>query len=123
MASSKVGYVYIVNTVLTNPPKEKFAVCVCVEPDYFVWINSAPRHHGIDQLPLAAGCHSLVIRNSVLDLSRIVAHPPAELVTAREFDCLDKSLCQTIVDRIEAGLRMMPARQAAIVLDNLRGLL
>lgn len=123
MASCKLGHVYIVRTVLTDPPKAKFALCVCVEDGYFVWINTDPRHHGQDQLPLPAGCHPLVRRDSYLDLSRVVAHPTHEIEDAREFACISSKLCGSIVAAIEAGLRVMPARQAQTVLANLRGLL
>jgi hypothetical protein len=39
MASCKVGHIYIVPTVLADPPKQKFALCVCVVEGYFVWIK------------------------------------------------------------------------------------
>jgi hypothetical protein len=123
MASCKLGHVYIVRTVLTKPPKPKFALCVCVEDGYFVWINSEARRHGNDQLPLAAGCHQLVRHDSYLDLSRVVAHPTHEIEDAREFPCISRDLCNQIVAAIEAGLRVMPARQASTILHNLRSLL
>lgn len=75
MASCKLGHIYIVDTVLTKPAKEKFALCVCISDRYFVWINTNPAPHGKDQLFLPAGCHHLVKHDSYLDLSRIVCHP------------------------------------------------
>lgn len=123
MASCKIGHVYIVDTVLTKPPKAKFAICVCVEDGYFVWINSEARQHGNDQLLLTAGCHPLIRHDSYLDLSRVVAHPTYELEDAREFPCISRDLCSQIVTAIEAGLRVMPARQASTILENLRSML
>lgn len=119
MASCKLGHVYIVRTVLTDPPKAKFAVCVCIEDGYFVWINTEARRHGRDQLPLPAGCHQLVRHDSYLDLSRVVAHSTQELEDAREFDCLSADICRQIADMIDAGLEMMPQRQAQRVLENI----
>lgn len=55
MASCKLGHVYIVQTVLTKPPKDKYAVCVCPVNGFFVWINSKPRAHGKDQMPFGGG--------------------------------------------------------------------
>ncbi|OHV84136.1 hypothetical protein LCM4573_00015 [Rhizobium sp. LCM 4573] len=123
MASCKIGHVYIVKTSLTDPPKAKFALCVCVEEGYFVWINSDARRHGKDQLPLKQGCHPLIRHDSVLDLSRVVAHPSHELEEAREFPAISKSLCTEIVGKIDRGLSVMPRRQAKVIADNLRTLL
>lgn len=123
MASFKVGSVYIVRTTLTDPPKAKFALCVCIEDGYFVWINTDARRHGNDQMPLPAGCHPLVRHDSYLDLSRVVAHPTHELDEAREFPCISPELCASIVDFMRKGLRVMPPRQARTILGNLERLL
>lgn len=119
MASCKVGSVYIVHTALTKPPKAKFALCVCADPDYFFWINSDRRHHNNNQLPLVAGCHQLVRHDSYLDMARLVAHSAAELEEAKEFPCISKSLCTEITDEIERGLYVLPKRQADAILGNL----
>ncbi|MGM4980903.1 hypothetical protein [Rhizobium sp. 11_C7_N12_5] len=123
MASCKIGHVYIVNTVLTNPPKAKFALCVCIEDGYFVWINSAARFHQKDQMPLEAGCHPLVRHDSFLDLSRVIAHSTQEIEAAREFPCISKVLCADIVTALKVGLKLMPKRQAEVILKNLSSLL
>lgn len=122
MASCKIGYVYIVNTVLTKPPKAKFAICVCVEPGYFVWINTDARKHGRDQIAIPGGCHPLVRHDSYVDLSRVVAHPEYELEDAREFPCISKEMCGFLIDAMERGLIVMPRRQADVILANLRAL-
>src|SRR5690606_22317769 len=84
MALCKAGHIYIVRTVLSRPPKVKFALCVCVDPDYFIWINTNPRFDGHDQLKLDAGCHELVVHDSHLDLSRVIVHSTQELEDAKE---------------------------------------
>ncbi len=122
MASCKVGHVYIVNTVLTKPPKAKFALCVCVAHGFFVWINTNAARHGKDQLDLPAGSHPLVRHDSFLDLSRVVVHPNMELEEAREFPCISRDLRDRIIDAIEAGLVVLPARHAAIMKANLLAL-
>lgn len=119
MASCKVGFVYIVETILTKPPKAKFALCVCVANGYFLWINTKPAPHGHDQLFLKAGCHPLIRHDSFLDLSRIVAHSSQELVEAREFPCIDADLRHQILAVIDAGLIALPPRHAMLIRENL----
>lgn len=115
MASCKLGHIYIVDTVLTKPAKEKFALCVCIADRYFVWINTNPAPHGKDQLFLPAGCHHLIKHDSYLDLSRIVCHPEWELNDAKEFPQISASVASDIVALIDAGLDVLSPRHAAIV--------
>lgn len=115
MAFCKAGHIYIVDTVLTKPPKEKFAICICVNPDYFLWINSESRSHGQDQLPLKEGSHRLITHDSYLDLSRIVAHSAAELEDAREFERISQTFARQIVHAIDAGLEVLPDRHAQMI--------
>lgn len=122
MASCKLGHVYIVETVLTKPPKAKFALCVCIDNGYFLWINTDPRPHGHDQLPLPAGCYVLVKHDSFLDLSRVVMHPTVEIDEAREFPCISRELRDLIVDAIDAGLTVLSPRHAVIIKTNLLSL-
>jgi|GEM_PF-1541267 len=119
MASCKVGHVYIVETVLTKPPKAKFALCVCIAHGYFVWINTKVAPHGNDQIALEAGIHELVTHDSFLDLSRVVVHSTAELEDAKEFPCISRDLRDRIIAAIEAGLIVLPARHATIIKTNL----
>jgi hypothetical protein len=119
MASCKLGHIYIVETVLTKPPKAKFALCVCLENGFFLWINSKPRPHGKDQMALDSGCHELVTKDCFLDLSRVVAHPNYELDDAREFPRIDAALASSIIECIDAGLFLMPKAHSAIVRGNL----
>ena len=122
MASCKLGHIYIVDTVLTKPPKEKFALCVCVADGLFIWINTDAAPHGRDQLPLATGCHKLITHDSHMDLSRIVKHPEWELDDAREFHCISQEMCAEIIARIDAGLDVLAPRHAALIRQNLDSL-
>ena len=122
MASCKVGHVYIIDTVLTKPPKAKFAVCVCVANGYFLWINTKAAPHGRDQMALVAGCHQLVTHDSFLDVSRVVAHPPIELDEAREFACITKEIRDRIIALIDAGTTVLSPRHAALIKANLMAL-
>jgi hypothetical protein len=119
MALCKVGHVYIVKTVLARPPKAKFAVCVCIDPEYFVWINTNARYDGHDQVVLGAGCHDLIVHDSHLDLSRVIVHSTQELEDAREFSCISPDLCALIINRIDEGLHLLPRRQAQHIRDSL----
>jgi hypothetical protein len=123
MASCKLGHIYIIETVLSKEPKAKFALCVCVSEEYFVWINTRARHDGRDQLALAPGCHELVRHPSFLDLSRIVKHPSWELEEAREFSCISADLARSIVSRIDQGLDLLPVRHATLITTNLQTIL
>lgn len=123
MASCKLGHVYIVDTLLTKPPKEKYAVCVCVANGYFLWINSNPRPHNCDQLFLPAGIHELVKHDSYLDVSKVVCHPSFELNNAKEFARLSKECCEAIIEFIDAGLEVMVPRHASLIRSNLITLL
>lgn len=119
MASCKVGHVYVVKTVLARPPKPKFAMCVCIDPEYFVWINTNARFDGHDQLKLAAGSHELLVHDSHLDLSRIVVHSTQELEDAKEFACISAEVCAAVIQRIDQGLHLLPKRQAAHIRESL----
>ncbi|RUU10752.1 hypothetical protein EOD10_20420 [Mesorhizobium sp. M7A.T.Ca.TU.009.01.3.2] len=110
-------------TVLTKPPKAKFALCVCPDNGFFLWINSDPRSHGKDQMSLDKGCHELVTKHCYLDLSRVVQHPGFELDDAKEFARISGDLAEEIMLCIDAGLFVMPPAHADIVRENILGLL
>jgi len=118
----KLGHVYIIETVLTKPPKAKFAICVSVGDGFFVWINSRARAEGHDQLPIAAGCHSLIRHESHIDLSRIVCHQPYELANAQEFEMISRDLRDAIVNKIGDGLMLLPPVHSRLIAENLRSL-
>lgn len=123
MALCKAGHIYIVNTVLTKPPKPKFALCVCVNNGFFCWINSLAKSHGKDQLALHAGCHELVTKDCFLDLSRVVKHPGFEMEDAKEFSRISTEFASRIVTRIDAGLFIMPSTHSSIVRETIASLL
>lgn len=122
MASCKLGHVYIVNTALSQPPKEKYAVCICVDPRLFVWINSKARPHGKDQLQIEAGCHELVKHDSHIDLSKLFAHPDFEMEVAKEFARISKELCQRIIEQLESN-EMLSRQHIDLIKTNLGTLL
>jgi hypothetical protein len=125
MASCKLGHIYIVPTSLVRgpAPKTKFALCVCVAKNYFVWINTDARKDGLDQLEVEAGCHQLITHTSHVDLSRVLVHREYELDEAKEFPRISDDLCRRIIARVEAGLDLLPKKYADTVLANLRSLL
>lgn len=123
MAFCKLGHLYIVQTVLTKPPKDKFALCVCEENGFFFWINSKQRPHGRDQMALDADCHLLVTKDCFLDLSRVVQHPTFELEDSKEFERISPEIAKAIIECIDAGLYLLPDAHAQIVRANLMRLL
>jgi hypothetical protein len=122
MPSCKVGHVYIVFTALTRPPKEKYALCVSAENEWFVWFNTNPRHGGDDQLLCKAGCHELIEHDSYLDLRRVVMHSQAEIDAGKEFACISPALRDHILAFAEQGLKVMPKGQCRVLLAGLRSL-
>ncbi|WP_312808758.1 hypothetical protein [Agrobacterium cavarae] len=104
---------------MTKPPKEKFALCVCIADGLFVWINTDPAPHGRDQLPIPKGCHKLIVHDSHVDLSRIVKHPDWEMEEAKEFPCISKQMRDDIVTKINAGVDVLSPRHASLITTNL----
>lgn len=41
----KTGEVYLINCTYINPPKDKFAICVCEKKPLLFFINSKPRKY------------------------------------------------------------------------------
>jgi hypothetical protein len=123
MASCKLGHVYIIETVLSKPMKEKYAICVCVADGFFLWFNTEARPHGKDQVAAPAGCHELIKHDSFIDMSKMFRHPDFELAGAKEFARISDQLCQAIIDLIDAGPEILPPRHAALIRENLETLL
>ena len=122
MPSCKVGHIYIVFTALTNPPKEKFALCISAEREWFVWFNTNPRQRGDDQLLCRAGCHELIEHDSYLDLSRVVKHSQTEIDAGKEFARISIALRDHILAFASEGLKVMPKGQCGVLLAGLQGL-
>jgi len=122
MPSCKAGHVYIVFTALTKPPKEKFALCVSQENEWFLWFNTLARPHGRDQMGVMAGCHQLIVHDSFLDLSRVVHHSAIELEAGKEFGCISAELAASIAAFIEHGIELMPQRHIDIVRASMTAL-
>ncbi len=97
------GRVYVVQTTLTNPPKDKLCICVCDQTNLFVWINTDARKHGVGQFPLSASDHSALSHDCHLDLSRLTTFQPEELATARQRDPISADLAKRIARYIETN--------------------
>ncbi|MER8979287.1 hypothetical protein [Mesorhizobium sp. M0870] len=123
MASCKLGHIYIVRTALTKPPKAKFALCASVDHGFFLWINSNAKPHGKDQMAIRSGCHELVTKDCFIDLSRVVQHSTFELDDAREFERITVDLANDIIECIDSGLFLMPAKHAQALREGLMQLL
>lgn len=116
----KLGHLYVVNTTLTNPPKDKLVICVCAQNNLFLWINTLPRHHGIAQFGLAAADHAALTHACFLDCSRVTTFRAAELSAAIDRGKITNPLAQAIRAFIDANPpKTMPPKQRELILANL----
>lgn len=121
----KVGHVYVVNTTLARPPKDKITVCVSADPDIplFLWINSNPRRDGIGQFPLRASDHDALSRDCFLDCARVTTFPKRELEASVKRGLISRSLANRIVEFLESCRpKTLPAVHLNLVIANLSAL-
>ena len=114
-----VGEVILVRTTLTNPPKEKFAVCVCNARGLFFFINSEPRRRKLDAQVLIhvheLGCLS---HDSYIDTSQLRVFRPEEMATAQ----MKGNISVSIRQRVKASVLNhghLPPGHKAIIEQNL----
>lgn len=93
----KIGHVYIVNTVLAKPKKDKITLCICTDDNLFLWINSEKRYHNIGQFELKKEDHGALTHDCYMDCSRLTTFPPAELTASLERGCITNDLAQRII--------------------------
>lgn len=118
----EIGNVYVIFTTLTrDQPKDKYALCVLVGPERFVWINSKASQDGLGQVPLAAGEHALVTHASFIDLGRLIAHRDWELEGAVDRGPLsDAVLARILADLEGSGKSKLTVRTRAALAASLR---
>lgn len=118
-----VGSVYIVNTALARPAKDKITLCVCAADNLFFWINTRARPHGVGQFPLAAADHVALAHACFLDCSRLTTFPGHELGAAQGRGSITPLLARRIVEFLEANPpKTLPSAHLNLVLVNLRTL-
>jgi len=97
----KVGHVYIVNTILSRPKKDKITLCVCAADNLFMWLNTEPRARGVGQFKLQSDDHTALSHDCYLDCSRVTTFPQSELNNSIERDVISPQLAKRIVSFLE----------------------
>lgn len=113
------GHVYVVHTTLTTPPKDKIVLCICAADNFFIWINTDPRHHGIGQFELASGDHPALRHTCYADLSRATTFQPRDLATARDRGIISQDLAQRLLTYLEANPPRTLAKRYADLLAQM----
>ncbi len=94
------GDVILVKCQFTNPPKEKFAICVCPEEKLFFFINSQPRRLAEAQVEIQDYELDCLSHNSHVDTSKVVTFSERELETSRHLDHISTMLKLRIKTRV-----------------------
>ena len=117
----KLGHVYIVDTALARPQKDKITICISAGENYFLWINTRPRRDKPGQMPLAATDHQALTHDCFLDCSRLTTFPDHELHAALHRGPISVELAKAIVAFLEAAPpKTLPGKHLRIIVDNLR---
>jgi hypothetical protein len=117
------GHLYVVRTVLTKPPKDKLAICVCAERNLFLWINTLPRPHGVAQMPLAADDHGALTRACHLDCSQVWTFLPHELAAAQDRGPIDVGVAARLLLFMQTNPpKTMTAKHLQIIVETMAAL-
>lgn len=115
-----LGHLYVVHTVLSKPPKDKLAICVCGASDLFLWVNTNARQHGIAQMPLGTADHGALTHDCFLDCSRITTFRPNELANAIDRGIISAPLAARIAAFVAGNPpKTLTQGQAAMIAANL----
>lgn len=118
-----VGHIYVIDTALARPPKEKITVCICTSDNLFFWINTKPARHGDGQLPLSKGEHFYLTHDCFLDCSRVTSFPPDELNAAKHIGPISREMAQRVIKLlVDSPPKTLPKRYADLAIQNLSAL-
>lgn len=116
-----LGHVYRVYTCLTNPPKEKIAICVCPETNRFIWINTLARIHGQGQFPLNAGDHSCITHACFANFGQLATFQSGELESAIDHGLIASNLVTRMIIFLNAAPpTTLPSNQFELLINNLK---
>jgi hypothetical protein len=119
-----VGHVYVVNTTLARPTKDKLTICICADDDLFFWINTAARPHGVGQFALAADDHKALTHACHLDCSRATTFLPSELRGAKHRGAISSNLATRIVQYLtDNPPKTLTPRYLKLAINNLTTLI
>ncbi len=115
-----VGHIYVIDTVLARPPKEKITLCICAKDNLFFWINTKPAYHGDGQFPLTKNDHHYLTHDCFLDCSRATTFPPNELNSAKHIGLISSELAGRIIAFLEnTPPKTLAKRYADLAIANL----
>lgn len=119
-----VGHVYVVNTTLARPTKDKITICICAADDLFFWINTDPRPHGVGQFALEAADHAALTHACHLDCSRATTFLQNEIRGAKHRGAISSDLATRIVQYLtDNPPKTLTPRYLKLAIDNLTTLI
>lgn len=77
------GDIIILFDVLTTPPKKKWLCCICVAENWFLRINTAPRHHGFNLL-ISKSENPFLKHDSHIDFKGVIFKDPQTIQQSLE---------------------------------------
>lgn len=118
-----LGSVYIVNTALARPAKDKITLCICAADNFFFWINTKPQVHGVGQFQLTAADHNALTHDCYLDCSRLTTFPGHELKIAKDRGVISSQLAKAIVEFLAHNPpKTLPPAHVKLAIENLKSL-
>lgn len=115
-----VGHIYVIDTSLARPPKEKITLCICAADGFFFWINTKPAMHGHGQFQLTKADHHYLTHDCYLDCSRATTFPPSELADAKHIGPISSELAGRIVTFLKDDPpKVLPQRYIDLAIGNL----
>lgn len=118
-----LGSIYVVNTALARPAKDKITLCICAADNLFFWINTKPQVHGIGQFQLIAADHKALTHDSFLDCSRLTTFPAHELNAAQNRGVISSHLAKAIVEFLSHNPpKTLPPTHVQLAIKNLGSL-
>ncbi len=114
------GHIYVIDTALARPPKEKITLCICAADNLFFWINTKPPRQADGAFPLAGDDHHYLTHNCYLDLSRVTTFPQSELDSAKHIGPISDDLaCRVVKFLLETPPKTLAGRYIKIAIANL----
>jgi hypothetical protein len=115
-----VGHIYVVNTTLARPTKDKLTVCICGSDGLFFWINTDARQHGVGQLALHSTDHAALRHDCFLDCSRATTFLPNELRSAQPRGPISADLSARVVKYLtDTPPKTLTPRYLKLAIENL----
>lgn len=103
---------------IAKPPKEKIAVCISADREWFLWINTNAAFHGQGQIPLTAADHPALKHDCFLDASRVLSHAKSDI--AHERDEISAGLAKRIHAELSASPpAKLPRTHLQVILEAL----